>query len=175
MGVTLVAFLGVAQLQLNGTAYARDSYLRTLSIFLANDMMDRIRANKTGVSNGDYNTITATPGSITANVTCVTSACSATTAPTIATYDAYIWRTTVANSFKTGGATGTVTGCNAATVPACSGLTSQGTQFTIVVNWILPSITELTLPGAPNPTSCSAANGSVDETCYEIIFRPFPN
>ncbi|MBF0141762.1 MAG: type IV pilus modification protein PilV [Magnetococcales bacterium] len=180
MAVTSIALLGIIKMQITDLVHVQNSYLRAVATNLATDMMDRIRANKTGVNNGDYNSITTTPTTITANVTCVTSACSTTTAPTIATYDAYVWRTSVANSFpsKVATATGTVTGCNQNTVPACTEFTTQGTEFTIVISWQLPGITKQSLLPAGNPTSCSAmvAGSSVrDETCYQVSFRPFTN
>lgn len=180
MSVTAIALLGIIKMQINDRVHVRNSYLRAVATNLAADMMDRIRANKTGVNNGDYNAITTTPATITPNVTCVTSACSTTIAPTIATYDAYVWRTTVANSFpsQVATATGTVTGCNQNTVPACTDYTTQGTEFTIVVSWQIAGITKQALLPAGNPTSCSAmvAGTSVrDETCYQVSFRPFPN
>ncbi|MBF0435564.1 MAG: type IV pilus modification protein PilV [Magnetococcales bacterium] len=180
MAVTAIALLGVVKMQINDMVHVQNSYLRAVATHLASDMMDRIRANKTGINNGDYNSITTTPTTITANVTCVTSTCSTTTAPTIATYDAYVWRTNVANSFpsKVATATGTVTGCNQNTVPACTEYTTQGTEFTIVISWRLPGIPKQALLPAGSPTSCSAmvAGSSVrDETCYQVSFRAFPN
>jgi len=57
--VTLVVFsvgaLGLAGLQATGLRNNRDAYVRTQVTVLANDIADRLRANVTGIQNGNYN------------------------------------------------------------------------------------------------------------------------
>jgi type IV pilus assembly protein PilV len=61
--VSLIVFsiglLGLVSLQMTTLNYNTNAYLRTLAIFKAEDIADRMRANLTAVSNGDYNAPTS--------------------------------------------------------------------------------------------------------------------
>ncbi len=49
-----VGLLGLAGLQMKGLAYAHQSYQRSLATLLAQDMADRMRANRPAVLAGNY-------------------------------------------------------------------------------------------------------------------------
>lgn len=83
--VLTFGLLGVAGLLVKGMTVNHGSYLRSLAIQQAYDMADRIRANRTGATAGNYDSVT-----FTANQTC--TVCTATcTAQTLATFDACHW------------------------------------------------------------------------------------
>jgi type IV pilus assembly protein PilV len=92
MFVLSIGLLGLAMLQTRGTQFSTESYLRTQVTVSANDIIDRMRANKAGADNGDYiaNNAPASPQ------TCGTSGGCA-TATDIANYDLTVWYETLIN------------------------------------------------------------------------------
>lgn len=113
--VLSIGLLGLAGLQMNGLKSNNSSYQRTQASLLANEMLDRIRANRAGLLLGYYSSISGTPP---ANPNCLTTGC---TVQQIANYDAFLWAGELADRLPLG--TGTVTGNGANTI------------FTITVNW----------------------------------------
>jgi len=107
-----IGLLGLAALQANSMASNHNSYLRSQAVQAAYDMGDRMRANKAGVSAGNYNAIAG----IGANPGCITAGC---TPALMATYDAFQWNTSLSETLPSG--QGTVTG--------------DGTDFVISVMW----------------------------------------
>jgi len=102
-----IGLLGLAGLQANSLKNNNSAYQRTQASLLANEMLDRIRANRQGLEAGAYDAIDSTA---TSDPGCITSGCSS---AQLAQYDADDART---------GATGT----------ACSGDTSVDlTCFTL--------------------------------------------
>jgi type IV pilus assembly protein PilV len=83
---------------------------------LAYDMLDRMRANSTGVANGNYNSISTTAA--TAGTDCSSSVCNASS---MATYDDAEWHANIATVLPSG--TGSVSGSGANSV------------FTITITW----------------------------------------
>ncbi|MBF0284292.1 MAG: type IV pilus modification protein PilV [Magnetococcales bacterium] len=121
--VLSIGLLGLAKLQLSGIHDTNDSYFRTQAILYAYDMSDRMRSNAEGVEEGGYNNVTATPASPT---DCTAADC---TAAQLATFDAWQWRTAIADSvLGIPSGNGTVTG---------SGL---GSVYTITVSWSDPHL-----------------------------------
>ncbi len=107
-----ISLLGLAGLQ---AAALRDNHLanqNTIAIQMAEDMAERLRANPSGIRNGDYNAISSKPGS----QNCYHGNC---TSSQIAQMDAYQWFTMIQNLLPSG--TGTVT--------------ANGDQFVITVMW----------------------------------------
>lgn len=112
--VLSIGLLGIAGLQLTGLRFAHNANLRYLAALQANDMADRMRANRSGVISGAYNNISGT-GS---NPNCVDTGCSP---GQMAATDAFQWNTANSNLLPNG--SGTVVG---------AGINSV---FTITVNW----------------------------------------
>jgi type IV pilus assembly protein PilV len=52
--VLSIGLLGLAALQVRGMQYGNESYLRTQATMIANDIIDRMRANAIGARNGNY-------------------------------------------------------------------------------------------------------------------------
>ena len=119
--ISSIGLLGFAALQGASLKYNHNAYVRSQAILLAYDMADRIRTNRSGKENGDYDDISSTPG--------ITYSCNQDdtdpgalqdcSTSEIAQYDAYRWRNDVSAFLPLG--SGTVTG--------------NGTNFTITVNW----------------------------------------
>lgn len=138
MVVLSIGLLGLAGMQVNGLKSNNSSYQRTQASLLANEMIDRIRANRAGLALGSYNNLlSATPS----DPGCITSGC---TVQQIAQYDAFLWSSEVASRLPSG--TASVTG---------SGINSI---FTITVMW------DDDRTGVTG-TNCSG-NSSVDLTCF---------
>jgi len=110
--VLSIGLLGLAGLQVTGQRNNHSAYLRSQAVFLAYDMMDRMRANMRGVAAGDYNSISGIP----ADPGCIATGC---TPAQLAQYDAYQWNTLMAQQLPSGQGT----------------VTAAGTMYTITVMW----------------------------------------
>ncbi|MEJ2686696.1 MAG: type IV pilus modification protein PilV [Gammaproteobacteria bacterium] len=87
-----IGLLGLAALFTSGMKSNHGAYMRTQATLLAYDMADRMRANATGVANGDYDSISATPpGSHPQCATSSSTTASDCTPQQIAIFDHYQW------------------------------------------------------------------------------------
>lgn len=111
--ILAVGLLGVASMQtqsLKGTANANN---RSLAMYLANDITDRMRANRLATGNGKYNAI----ANASASPDCVSSVC---TPDQLAARDLYEWKDNIERMLPSGTAT----------------ISRSGNIFTITVGWI---------------------------------------
>lgn len=115
MVVLSIGLLGLAGLQMNGLQSNNSSYQRTQASLLANEMIDRIRANRAGLLLGYYNDFS---GSAPNDPNCISDDCSI---QELANYDAYLWANELAGRLPLG--VGTVTGGGA------------NSLFTVTVRW----------------------------------------
>lgn len=90
--VLSIGLLGLAMLQVQGMRFTNESYLRTQATVLAYDIIDRMRANKTGADAGDYvppgTTINGPPATI---ETCGNVGGLCGTTKELADYDFTVW------------------------------------------------------------------------------------
>jgi type IV pilus assembly protein PilV len=93
-----VGLLGIAALHVESVKSARSATLRTKAVTLAVDMAEKMRANRAGALNGDYN---CGVGDLGANNDCAddsaggaTVACSA---AQMAQHDIWLWKDHIAN------------------------------------------------------------------------------
>ena len=108
--VLAIGLLGLAALQATGQRYSGNASLRTQAIILAQDMIERMRANQTAVA--------ATPSAtaetfynITTKLTVATPDCSSScTTANMAIYDVKNWQTNVSSLLPDGAGTISVTG-----------------------------------------------------------------
>jgi len=112
MVVLSVGLVGLASLQLTSLKLNHSSYLRSQATVFAYDMLDRMRANSTGVVAGSYNNIVG----IAADPACISVGCTTTQ---MAQHDGREWNQSLSTSLPFG--QGTVVG--------------DGTDFTITVMW----------------------------------------
>ena len=61
--VLSIGLLGLAALQATSIRHNHDSYLRSMAVSQANDMAERIRANRVGWQSGMYDNLSGMPGS----------------------------------------------------------------------------------------------------------------
>lgn len=126
--------VGLAMLQATGLKYNSDSYLRSQATMLAYDIIDRMRANKTGADAGYYcltNTsgtcsTTAAPG---AAETCGDSTSGCSGAQQLANYDLSRWYALQTTALTTGAAPSSIS----RTATTSSGNTIY--QYTITMRW----------------------------------------
>ena len=121
--------LAYAALQLRGISANSSSMWRSKAVMLAYEMADRMRANRSGVTAGNYNSLL---------VSAAITSCGSTSSCTpdkMAALDFYQWSTALAAEIP--GATGVV--CidstpddGVAGTPACDGV---GTTFAVKVFW----------------------------------------
>ena len=141
--VLSIGLLGLAGLQVNSLKNNNSSYQRTQANLLANEMFDRIRANRAGMILGYYDdplgTTPSDPG-------CISSSC---TTAQIAQYDAFLWTSEIGNLLPSG--TATMTGSGADSI------------FTITVMW------DDERTGATG-TSCGN-DLTIDLTCFVMSSR----
>ncbi|HYA38598.1 MAG TPA: type IV pilus modification protein PilV [Candidatus Methylomirabilis sp.] len=88
-----IGLLGLAMLQATNLQFNTDAYTRTQATLLAYDIIDRMRANPTGTSNGDYN-IAGNSDYTSKIASCTLATCdcsSACNAQALAKYDLWRW------------------------------------------------------------------------------------
>lgn len=86
--IVSIGFLGIAALQIKGQQYNHVGYLRTQGVFLAYDIMDRMRINTVAAESGGY-APDPLPTELTADCDLSTPGC----APSdLATYDLVKWQ-----------------------------------------------------------------------------------
>lgn len=90
--VLAVGMLGLAALQNMGLRLGHQSYERTQATLLIYEMIDRMRANPAGVTNGDYSIPSLTNTAPTAATDCGSGACTPTQ---MAKYDMNQWISTI--------------------------------------------------------------------------------
>lgn len=144
MVIFSIGLLGLAGLQARGIQSTGMSQGRSIAILQAYDMADRIRANPTGRTNGDYDAIAL---GIPAAMDCINLQCTPTE---LATFDAFEWKRN-----------------NVAVLPSGEGtvaVDATGTQFTITVMW------DEDRTGVAG-TNCSG-DPTVDLKCYRLVIVP---
>ncbi|HCU54464.1 MAG TPA: type IV pilus modification protein PilV [Gammaproteobacteria bacterium] len=114
LAVFSFGLLGLAALQTVSLRIGHDSYQRTQATMLAYDIVDRMRANPTGLAAGKYNNIADNynPGS----TNCVSVSC---TTDELADFDIRSWHTVIAEKLSQGKGT----------------IGTSGSTRTITVNW----------------------------------------
>ena len=126
--VLSIGLLGLASLQTFGLKYNQQSYQRTQAVYQTYDIVDRIRANPTGMANTCYDTVaagaTAVVGSCAVTFkNCESDAC---TPNELANYDINKWNTANRNLLSQGR----------------GAISTSNTRRTITITWIeneLPS------------------------------------
>lgn len=114
--VLSLGLLGLAALQTTGLKFNQQSYQRTQAVFLAYDIIDRIRANSTGKTAGLYDSITTSTMPTISSGQCTSTAC---TTAQLADYDIYSWKTNITRLLNSG--TGSVS--------------TSGTRRTVTIQW----------------------------------------
>lgn len=114
--IALVIFsfglLALAALMAKGLQYNTSALHRSYASTQAYDIADRMRANRLGITAGNYDAISGTG----TDPACITTGC---TPAQMAQYDGWAWNST-----------------NAALLPSGSGsVTTDGTTYTITVTW----------------------------------------
>jgi len=122
--VLAVGLLGLAGLQATSLKNNRSSYSRTQAQLLAYDMLDRMRSNRSGVANGNYDNLLGTTPN---DPNCISSGC---TIAQLAEFDAFEWSALLLQTLPSG--TGSVKG------------SGKGSIFTITVMWDDNNATDLT-------------------------------
>jgi type IV pilus assembly protein PilV len=149
MVVLSIGLLGLAGLQTAGLKANNSAYQRSQANIMANDILDRMRANRVGIAAGyyddPYESTPSDPG-------CVTSGC---TVDEMADYDVFLWETSLGNTLP--GGRGAISG------------DGTGSVFTITVMWDDNRI-GTKANGDPLGTDCSG-DPTVDLTCFVMSTR----
>jgi type IV pilus assembly protein PilV len=170
--VLSIGLLGLAGLQISGLRANMSSEARSKATLLANDIIERMRANPLGVDANQYAGIT------TASLDCDTDPspfCSNTssadaencTATEMATFDAWVWacglpvaagvqRGGIQNFLLDGAARVTCTDNDASDADACS----PGSSHTVTVSWS---------ENSPNTTETTSAGSSQTQTISLVV------
>lgn len=144
--VLAIGLLGLAGLQTTSLKSNNSAYQRSQASLMANEILDRMRANYVGVQAGYYDDPYS--GGTPSKPTCIdtTAGCAN---DDMATYDVYYWETSLGNVLPNG--QGAITGSGA------------GSVFTITVMW------DDNRTGVDG-TDCSG-DPSVDLTCFVMSTR----
>ena len=115
--VLSVGLLGLASLQTISLKFNQQSYQKGQAIYLAYDIVDRMRANRTALAAGTYDNIAASaaPPALTKN--CTAALCNTSE---LATYDINKWKTSIANLLVSGSGS----------------ISTAGTRRTVVITWL---------------------------------------
>ena len=138
-----IGLLGLAGLQTAGLKANNSAYQRSQASVMANEILDRMRANRVGIASSFYDDPYASTPS---DPVCVTSYC---TVEQMAAYDVWYWETNLGNVLPNG--QGNITGSGA------------GSVFTITVMW------DDNRTGATG-TDCGG-DPDVDLTCFVMSTR----
>ena len=76
VSILSVSLLGLAHLQLFGLESTDDSYRRSLASYVASDLADRMRANRQGAKEGNYDSLDSSSTSSLIDPGCISSGCS---------------------------------------------------------------------------------------------------
>jgi len=99
--VLSIGLLGLAGLQLSGLKFNHSAYMRSQATIMADDILDRMRANRATARAGNYDiaigTAAATPGG-----NCNGSSTDTCTPTEMATLDISTWKTNLANTLPAG-------------------------------------------------------------------------
>jgi len=127
--VLAVGLLGLATLQNLGLRFGHQSYERTQATILIYDIVDRMRANPTGVNGGAYAiALTGSPPSVSSD--CNSTACNA---AEMATFDLSEWLSNIS-----GQATPANPGVNRPMLAGGQGeiVSIGGSRFDITIQWV---------------------------------------
>lgn len=125
--VLSVGLLGLAGLQMKGLAYAHQSYQRSLATLLAQDMADRMRANRPAVLKGYYH-LTSAPSD--PGFTC--SGAASCTPAQLAALDLYQWSQQEVAADLPNGKGVVCVDSNPSDSTPCDG---TGSIYSIIVSW----------------------------------------
>lgn len=143
--VVSVGLLGLAGLQVNGLRANVSSEARSKATLMANDIIERMRANPLGVENNAYGNIAVDAASCAAPATLCGNTSSSTavncSANEMADFDAWAWGCgTAAAGVQKGGVSHQLPNGNASVVcndndPADALPCSPGSTHTVTINW----------------------------------------
>lgn len=94
-----LAMLGQAGLQANALKMSKGASFRLQAIQLANEITERMEANKTGTIAGNYDVATAATTASTASTDCATAACNSSA---LASYDLAQWTSRIVSTLPSG-------------------------------------------------------------------------
>jgi type IV pilus assembly protein PilV len=152
--VVSIGLLGLAGLQINGLRANMSSEARSKATLLANDIVERMRANPLGVDNNAYGAITINADSCTVPETlCGNTSAADTTATCSATemaiFDAWEWGCGSAASGVQGGGVTSQLPNGTASVTCNDSPCISGSAHTVTVSWneLTPSATGASTAG----------------------------
>lgn len=151
-----LALLGTAGLQAYSMRLNQGGQFRSLAVFLAADLAERMEANRSGAIAGSYALDSTTGASFLANGGAASSACvsGACTGGALATYDLLQWQSAVA---------ATLPQSSWSVVQAVSG---NRTTYTIAINWVDRRTNTTNAAGDANSAFGSNAAGTGEKFSY---------
>lgn len=128
-----VGFLAVARMQVEGMRFSQSAYYRSQGYFMANDIIDRMRANLQGVAAGEYDNKSTDSSYVAPD--CSTTVC---TPAQIALKDLSEWR---ANLYPVNDGRPVLP--SSSSITASGEIVSRGNnEFTIILNWVENDVEE---------------------------------
>lgn len=124
-----IGFLAAARMQVEGMRFSQSAYYQSQAYFLANDMIDRMRSNITGVQDGFYTGVETAANAY--NPGCELSMCNA---QSIARQDIFEWSANLHPLYGTSGFVSALPGSE--TTTASGQIVDMGDNiFAVVMNW----------------------------------------
>ncbi len=155
-----LALLGTAGLQAYSMRLNQGGQFRSLAVFLAADLAERLEGNKAGATAGSYAVTSTTgaayvAGTTSASSACVTGACNA---ANLAAYDLSQWQSAVAASLPQSSWSVVLT-------QAASGTQTQS-NYTITIGWVDRRSNTTNAAGSSNSAVGSNAAGTGEKFSY---------
>lgn len=155
ISILVIAFglLGLAGLQGFSIRNNHNAYLRNQATLAAYDIVDRMRANRTGINAGSYHLGTAAANTATCQFSSSPAAC---TSAALAAYDLFVWQQILAQQLP--GGRGVVCKDSAAAggtpaAPNCDGIGAHDTAQYVAKIWFTENTngpqTQFTVPFQP--------------------------
>ncbi len=144
--VLSIGLLGLAALQTRGLAYSHDAYLRSQATFLAYDIIERMRARKTGIIDVDEGKGISPDADVATALNAYTNAsptagsyCGTSTEDASANNEVYCWQQRLkgATPYNTSGAIGLPGGTGTISQIAGGSTTTNATDdyYQVVLTW----------------------------------------
>ena len=126
--VLSIGLLGLSGLQLTALRSNQTAYLRSVATTLSYDISDRMRANMTAVTSGNYNAPTATQ-----TAACLTNA--GCTPAEMAQHDAFEWEAAIQNALPNGAGVVCLDSTPDDGTPTANACDGGGQSYTIKIWW----------------------------------------
>jgi type IV pilus assembly protein PilV len=165
--VLSLGLLGLAGLQAVSLGNNQTAQYRSIATQQAYDMADRIRANLTGVGNGNYDNLSGALATVLASDPACIHTSGGCTSAQVATTDYAQWRWSTSNLLPDGG--GTIRCIEGPAATCVSNVANSARTYNITVTWIEKNMGDT---GATSSDANCPAGTPANTRCFLTVFTP---